>query len=573
LTARLVNAAPGIQAVRFSVSVNGGPFRVIRDFSQQRDFAWSPALYEHDAIIRVTVRGGETKQTAENDLRFRIASRVKGTAPVITRTAHPLVALFSAPPCAAGSNFRVAFRRHGDETINRTSFQPCKTSVSNNVYVAGMRADTEYRLRSEVASGQNVNTGVWLPFHTGLMDGDFPPVSVPVKHSTGVAVHEPFLVHSTAALTGMKRPFTTDLNGDTVWYSGTPFMLTRVLPEGRFLGFRDALNSINMIQRWQALSETDLLGNTIRETNASRVAEQLEKFGIRSDCRKGGAECVSSFHHEALRLPNGHTLTIMGLERMFPAGTQGSKEPLNITGDIVVDLDEDFQVTAVWNAFDHLDLKRAGHDDGTCKEGPGFGGCTPIFLTAEAREWLHSNALNYIQETGDFLISMPAQSWVAKVDWKNGKGSGKVLWRLGEGGDFNAKSSDPHPWFDSQHDASVIPGETNLISLLDNSTARNKKDPKANTRGQVWKIDEQAGTATLVHNADLDVFSFAVGSAQKLKTGGYTFQAGFVNPMSVFTRAVETSTDGKILYAQQLDGVIAYRSFRVADMYSAPGQK
>jgi hypothetical protein len=108
--------------------------------------------------------------------------------------------------------------------------------------------------------------------------------------------------------------------------------------------------------------------------------------------------------------------------------------------------------------------------------------------------------------------------------------------------------------------------------VFDNSGERNSKDPKANTRGQSWKLDEQARTATLVHNADLGVYSFAVGSAQRLKNGGYSFQAGFINPASLYTRAVETSSEGKVVYAQQIDGLIVYRSFRVADMYSAPGK-
>ena len=29
---------------------------------------------------------------------------------------------------------------------------------------------------------------------------------------------------------------------------------------------------------------------------------------------------------------------------MMPAGTQGSKEPVDVLGDLVIDLDEDFQV-------------------------------------------------------------------------------------------------------------------------------------------------------------------------------------------------------------------------------------
>jgi hypothetical protein len=72
-----------------------------------------------------------------------------------------------------------------------------------------------------------------------------------------------------------------------------------------------------------------------------------------------------------------------------------------------------------------------------------------------------------------------------------------------------------------------------------------------------------------MHNSDLGVYAIAVGSAQSLKNGGYSFEAGFINPASIYSRAVETSAEGKVVYALQVEGPIVYRSFRVADMYSA----
>ena len=35
---------------------------------------------------------------------------------------------------------------------------------------------------------------------------------------------------------------------------------------------------------------------------------------------------------------------IAGLERMMPVGTQGSKQPVDVLGDLLIDLDQDFQV-------------------------------------------------------------------------------------------------------------------------------------------------------------------------------------------------------------------------------------
>ena len=97
-----------------------------------------------------------------------------------------------------------------------------------------------------------------------------------------------------------------------------------------------------------------------------------------------------------------------------------------------------------------------------------------------------------------------------KVDYKDGRGTGKILWRLGKDGDFTAKSNDPYPWFSYQHDVGFDP-QTGLLVVFDDGHRRKDKDPKANNRGQTWKIDENARTATLVLNADLGVFLTNVG--------------------------------------------------------------
>jgi arylsulfate sulfotransferase len=567
LLPRVENAAQSMHVYRFSVSVDGGPFHILRDFSQNDYFEWSPALYEHQAHIRVTVRDNKTKAIAEAELPYQIVSRVKVSEVVVTPTSHPLIALVSAPACAAGGQFRVAFLRSSDSAPSYTPLEPCRDSRSNNVYVAGMRGDTQYRIRAEVVSGGATTTGTWIPFHTGIIDIQVPPVSIPVPRAGGAADTEPVLVQS---LVELWRPTATDLRGNVIWYGRAGTFLTRVLPGGRFLMFAEGANASNEMRRLQILREEDVAGNVLRETNISMIAEQLEAFGIHSDCKTGGKECVPGFHHEAIRLPNGHTLVLTGLERMYPAGTQGSKGPVDILGDLVVDLDEEFQVVSVWSSFDHMDIKRVSLGDEKCKGGAGGDGCTPVFLDSTANGWLHTNALEYVAGPGDLILSMPEQDWVLKIDWKNGKGTGKVLWRLGEGGDFVAKSTEADPWFSYQHDSRFLPGSTNKILLFDDGHRRKKKDPKANNRGQVWELDEGAHTAKLVYNVDLGVYAVAVGSAQKLENGGFTFEAGFINPSSIYAQAIETSAEGKIVYVQQVEGVITYRSFRVADIYSAP---
>ena len=561
---------PGMFLYRYTVAVNGGAFHVVRDFSQDPAFAWAPELYEQEAVVRVTVRNQTNKETAESESRFKILARVKGSSAVVSPTSHPLVALVSSPACPQGTEMRVAFRRLGDEHVSLTPAHPCRAGISNNEYVAGMRADSDYEIRAELVTNGSVKAGAWMPFHSGMLDGHFPPVTSLVKHAGKPA--EGIVIRSE---TEPWRNAATDLEGNVVWYlpSTSSAFLTRVVAGGRFLILADGANSVNDMKRWQLVREVDLLGNVIRETNIGRIAEALETRGIKSDCKKDSKQCVSGFHHEAMRLPNGHTLVLGGLERMMPAGTQGAKETVDVLGDLIFDLDEDFQLVWFWNSFDHMDLKRASLGNEKCPGGPGSDGCTPVFLATDANGWLHSNSLSYAPG-GDILMSIPEQDWVVKIDYKDGKGTGKVLWRLGKDGDFAAKSDDPYPWFSYQHDVGFDPA-TGLLIVFDDGHRRKEKFPKANNRGQAWKIDEASRTATLVMNADLGIYALAVGSAQPLSEGNYSWESGFLDAGpaglgQIHSQTTETSGDGKIVFSQQVDGTLTYRSFRVANMYSTP---
>jgi len=61
--------------------------------------------------------------------------------------------------------------------------------------------------------------------------------------------------------------------------------------------------------------------------------------------------------------------------------------------------------------------------------------------------------------------------------------------------------------------------------LFDNGTARQTIE-SANSRGQVWRIDQTNMMASLVLNADLGAYSRSLGSAQLLGNGNYACLSG-----------------------------------------------
>jgi hypothetical protein len=184
------------------------------------------------------------------------------------------------------------------------------------------------------------------------------------------------------------------------------------------------------------------------------------------------------------------------------------------------------------DSFDHMDVTRKSLGEEKCKLGPGSNAYPSIFLASTASGWLHSNSLNYIHGSGDLLISIPEQDWVVKIDYKDGKGTGKVLWRLGLEGDFKVKSDDPYPWFSYPYDVGFDPPGSNRLIVFDDGDRRIKKVPKSNNRGQVWELDEQAMTATLVLNADLGCIRLPSGPRNRSPAAGLVLnQAWSIRPL------------------------------------------
>lgn len=163
-------------------------------------------------------------------------------------------------------------------------------------------------------------------------------------------------------------------------------------------------------------------------------------------------------------------------------------------------------------------------------------------------------------------IPRGTQDWLLKIDYANGLGDGHVIWRLGKDGDFTYTGSVLYPWFSHQHDSNFE--SASRIVVFDNGNTRISADGAGNSRGQVIELNEQARTASLVLNADLGVYSVAVGSAQRLRSGNYHFNAGLVPTPAGFTAyALEVDRTGKIVSSIEGDTLL-YRSFRITNMYT-----
>ena len=105
--------------------------------------------------------------------------------------------------------------------------------------------------------------------------------------------------------------------------------------------------------------------------------------------------------------------------------------------------------------------------------------------------------------------------------------------------------------------------------VFDDGNTRITQMHGGHSRGQVYRIDEQSFVAIPILNADLGVYSLAVGSAQRLLNGDYHFDAGFVleSDGAMEAYSFQVNPEGKIVYAAH-QGAALYRTFRMTDLYT-----
>jgi len=519
-------------------------FFTVRDFSPQSWFKWCPNQAEGLYEVEVTARNLDSGEDSSAVSGYEVISRITGDAPVITPTSNELVFLYSAPACIAGSKVRVSFV-DPEGFSQSTPGMDCVEGKSVNVYLAGLRAETGYNVQHSItaADGSSVN-GPILTLQTGPLS--FSPAETHAVAKPDSSGEHPVLVQNRL----FQFSVATDQEGRVIWYVPKILQfLTRFEPGGYFFAL---VEDDNADDSGQFLRQLDLAGNTVLETNAASINAQLKSLGHNK---------ITSFHHEARRLPNGKILVLAATERLL-TDVQGSGE-VDVIGDMILVLSNDLKVVWAWDSFDHLDVTRKAILDEKCV--PRGGGCPVFRLAPTANDWLHGNSLSMAPD-GNIIYSARHQDWIIKIHYADGTGSGDVLWRLGKDGDFRIVSSDPQPWFSHQHDANFEhDGLRKRLVLFDNGNTRQAETSDAHSRGQVLDVDESTLTATLTLNADLGEYALALGSAQKLDNGNYFFNSGWVR--NATSQDLEFGPTGSLVSRFDVQ-TQQYRSFRMRDLYT-----
>jgi arylsulfate sulfotransferase len=540
-TASVPNSGSARLWYRFRAGSIGSELRMVRDYGPESSLDWTVSDHDGTYQIEVSARNLDNGESATATATYVMRSRVTADSPVISRTANPLVFLYSAPPCPAGGQMTVYFQ--SPVGVVNTPFMDCQSGLSMNFYLAGLAPQSTYWVHHMIQTETGVSFGpsvtTTTPSVSAFVPSSSPLQAVPLPFVNGIVLNAT-LGGTTAA---------TDLFGNLLWYYPKQITyLTRPQVNGHMFAVFEAFGSDRSSH---VLRELDLAWNTLRETNAARVNEQLAEMGIRQ---------IAAFHHEVRALPNGHILVLANAEQMM-TDIQGPGQ-VNVIGDVILVLDPNLQVVWAWDSFQHMDWSRMATLGESCSQQAG--GCPPFYQAQQANDWLHGNTVQLTPD-GNLLYSPRHQDWLIKIAYANGMGDGRIMWRFGKGGDFKINSTDPNPWFSHQHDAQYVAGHGSTIMLFDNGDVRRAADGDAHSRGQVYQLDEQNHTATLVVNADLGDYSYALGSAQKLPNGNYHFNQGSLAGNK--SQAIEVDSSGNKVFSLQLTSQ-AYRSFRLKNLYT-----
>src|SRR5271163_4551044 len=477
------------------------------------------------------------------------------TAPpgMVSTTGNALVAAYSiTPPSAAEVSIQFGL----DTTYGRTtSTQPTPQGGGQvSEFVAGMLATTLYHMQAIVTFADG----------TQYLDADqtFTTGAIPADHLK--------TVESAATTPGMTpQPGielldlvtygaeATDLNGNIIWYydgpavGGTILQPIRPMRNGHFLLVLAPNSAVPLTGPAQTpattdeIREIDLAGNTIQSLNVIDLNTKLVNAGFTLNAQV--------IHHDILELPNGHWIFFVNSTQNFTNLT-GLPGVTTVLGDAIVEVDTNLNPVWVWNTFDHLDVNRH-----------------PFMFP----DWTHANALLYTSD-GNLLVSVRHQNWIIKIDYQNGKGTGDVLWHLGQGGDFTlVGGTDPTDWSYAQHGPAFF-GEASArefdLGVMDNGDDR-AFPPNVTCQGTcpyttvpIYHIEESALTATLVFHDILSQYSFFGGDAASLANGNVEFDLcsdtiPTPQPGASVTEVTRVASP-QVVWKMSVAGDNAYRMFR-----------
>ena len=521
--------------------------------------------------LKIASAGGMGGGSSQTVRLTGTGAQLSGGESLVTPTANPLVALYSFQPEQQGA-VHVEFGTDTNYGRSTGSVTPVNGGPVS-ILVAGMKQNTAYHMRAVVteSDGTVVNDQDHT-FTTGSFPADTLPTSLTATTSPGQTPQPGIELLDSTAIPKSKsslEAYAVDLSGNIIW--GYPFpdrptantsvQPIKLLPNGNFLMVLSFLSQFVLPNQGVTLTPADESVDMIREIDlAGDPVAQLTMDQLNAKLAAAGYSNMKllDLHHDITMLPNGHIIAIAEMLKPY-SNLTGQSGTVNVLGDVLVDLDPDFNVSWVWSTFDHMDVNR--HPEGF-------------------PDWTHANAIVYSPDDGNLLLSMRHQSWIIKIDYENGKGSGDILWRLGNEGDFTLRGgTPPQDWFYGQHDPQFVPGSPTAgqfsIAMMDNGFGRITSSGTCTTSGAacyttapIMAIDEATKTATITFRATPPASKFSLwgGSGTALANGDLEYDL-CAQPKGSEVDEVTTTNPSQPVWTLTETGANLYRAHRIPSLY------
>ena len=390
--------------------------------------------------------------TSTVDTSKSASASVEIVAPAtVAATANPQVALLTI---ASPDNSNVSVQFGPTTSYGLTTWtQPAAPATGPvSLFVAGMLANTLYHMRAVIQFSDGTQ---FMDADQVFTTGALPPNQLPALTATttpgmtpqsGVELLDMLTIPAGSTALGV---VVSDLSGNVLW-SYNPGLTQR----RRRRQSHQVASEWPFPHRFQRHAPRRARfrlagGGPHRKAHLANDAADLNAALASATCT-GCNITVIGTHHDFQLLPNGHLIVIAALQQVISGVT--------VTGDAIIDLDQNHNPVWLWNEFDHLDTNRQ-----------------PLSFP----DWTHTNAVIYSADDGNLIISIRHQNWLVKIDYANGAGAGDILWHLGYQGDFAlqgvADPTDPSNWFYAQHGPSFATSNTTgkfSLVLFDNGDDR-----------------------------------------------------------------------------------------------------
>lgn len=238
--------------------------------------------------------------------------------------------------------------------------------------------------------------------------------------------------------------------------------------------------------------------------------------------KKGQNDFQQTVHHEVLLNGADQVVTLCVEDRVMDLRSRGGGARDTVRGDGILVLDRQGRRVWKWTVFDEADPLKEEK------------------IVAAKKDWMHANSLSFDRD-GNYLVSFYNNGQIWKIDAR----SGKVLWKLGRGGDFALPG---RAQFDQAHAVHIT--DQGWMMLFDNGTANHL------SRSVALSLDEKAKRAELVIDTWLppELFTDRMGSSYMVGDSTLLLCASRQKTVAL------TNLRGTLLWQLVSSRVVSYRA-------------